>query len=287
MTKRKLKSGLALLLLTAGLNSCVNLKAINNYSSSSSKGIKKFEDINYSFKQHCLTKCQFEAIKNFEIKRDVECNCDSYKTADSVTLLIYASINGYFDGLTNLSNNDLTDYNFDALKKSLTEGDFADIKIDKEQVNAYSKISKLLLKATTDAYRKNKLKKYIEEANEPIQILLKKFQFILQKNLEDELNFKKEKLYAYYTEMNLNLGKTLTEYEKGKATIDYYQQLSDINTKQKQIDAFAKSLTAISDGHQKLYENRNKLTVKELKDLLTQYSSDIQDLISEFNKLKK
>jgi hypothetical protein len=284
MIAKKLKTGLVLLLFVIGLNGCVNLKSVNNYSSSSSKGIKKFEEINYSFSRHCIDKCQFEAIRNFEIKRDIECDCDGYKKADRVTLLIYNSIKGYFDGLTNLSNNDLTDYNFDALNKSLTKGDFGDIKIEKEQEEAYSKISKILLKATTDVYRKKKLKIYIEEANDPLQILLKKFQFITQKNLEDELKFKKERLYAYYKEMNLN--NTLSDYEKGKATMDYYQQLSDINSKQKQIDAFAKSLKAIADGHQKLYDNRNKITAKELKGLLTQYASDIQDLNSEFNKLK-
>lgn len=285
MTKNKLKSGFVLLLLTIGLISCINLKTINDYSASSSKSIKNFEDINYSFEQHCIDKYQFEALRSFEIKRAIECNCDDYKKADSVTLLIYNSIKGYFDGLKNLSNNDLTDYNFDALRKSLTEGGFSNIKIEKEQVDAYSKISNLLLKATTDVYRKKKLKTYIEDANEPLQILLKKFQFIIQKNLEGELNFKKEKLYAYYKEMNLN--NTLSYYEKGKATIDYYQQLSDINAKQKQIDAFAKSLEPISEGHQILYENRNKMTTKELNELLIQYSSDIQDFVSEFNKLKK
>lgn len=285
MTKEKLKIGILLLLLTAGLSSCVNSKSVNDFSSSSSKGIKKFEDINYSFKQHCIDRCQFEAIRKFEIKRETECSCDDYKKADSVTLLIYNSIKGYFDGLTNLSNNDLTDYNFDALNKSLTEGEFGDIKIDKAQVDAYSAISKILLKATTDIYRKNKIKKYVEEANAPIQILLTKFQFILQKNLQDELNFKKEKLYAYYQDMKMN--NTLSEYEKGKATIDYYQQLSDINSKQQQINAFAKSLKSISEGHQKLYDNRNKMSAKELKEMMTGYASNIQDIISEFNKLKK
>lgn len=284
MTKEKLKTGILLLFLTAGLSSCVNLKSVNDFSSSSSKGIKKFEDINYSFKQHCIDRCQFEAIRKFEIKRETECDCDDYKKADSVTLVIYNSIKGYFDGLTNLSNNDLTDYNFDALKKSLNEGKFGDIEIEKTQVDAYSAISNILLKATTDIYRKNKIKEYVEEANAPIQILLTKFQFILQKNLQDELNFKKEKLYAYYQEMKLN--NTLTEYEKGKATIDYYQQLSEINAKQQQINAFTKSLKSISEGHQKLYDNRNKMSAKELKEMMTGYSSNIQDIISEFNKLK-
>lgn len=169
--------------MTAGLSSGVNLKSINDFSSSSSKGIKNFEDINYSFKQHCIDRCQFEAIHKFEIKRDTECNCYDYKKADSITLVIYNSIKGYFDGLANLSNNDLTDYNFDALNKSLTEGEFGDIKIEKTQVDAYSTISKILLKATTDIYSKNKIKKYVDEANAPIQILLAKFQFILQINL--------------------------------------------------------------------------------------------------------
>jgi two-component sensor histidine kinase len=71
------------------------------------------------------------------------------------------------------------------------------------------------------------------------------------------------------------------------ATTDYYQQLLEVTTKQNQIDAFAKSLKSMAEGHQKLYENRNKMQAKEVKELLTGYASDIQDIISEFNKLKK
>lgn len=284
MTKAKLKTGILLVLLTAGLSSCFNLKSVNDFSSSSSEGIKKFEDISYNFNQHCIDRCQFEAIRKFEIKRETECSCDEFKKADSVTLLIYNSINGYFDGLTKLTDNELTNYNLDAVNKSLKEGDFGDIKIEKSQADAYTAISKILLRATTDIYRKNNTKKYVEAANEPIKILLTKFQFILQKNLQDELNFKKEKLYAYYQEMKMN--NTLTDYEKGKATMDYYQQLADVNSKQQQINAFAKSLNSISEGHQKLYDNRDKMSTKELKVMMTGYASDIKNIVSEFNKLK-
>lgn len=284
MTKAKLKTGILLVLLTSGLSSCFNLKSVNDFSSSSSEGIKKFEDISYNFNQHCIDRCQFEAIRKFEIKRETECSCDEFKKADSVTLLIYNSINGYFDGLTKLTDNELTNYNLDAVNKSLKEGDFGDIKIEKSQADAYTAISKILLRATTDIYRKNNTKKYVEAANEPIKILLTKFQFILQKNLQDELNFKKEKLYAYYQEMKMN--NTLTDYEKGKATMDYYQQLSDVNSKQQQINAFAKSLNSISEGHQKLYDNRDKMSTKELKIMMTGYASDIKNIVSEFNKLK-
>lgn len=285
MARKNLLIILTGLFLSIFVYSCVNLRRINDYSSTSLTGIEKFENIDYSFTRHCLDACQLNAIRNFEIKRQEECNCDLYRTADSVTLLIYNAIRGYFSGLTHISNNELTAYDPGALRKALTEGNFGDIKIEKEQVDAYSNIYKILLRATADLYRKKKIKQYIEEANQPIQVLLQKFQFILQKNLEGELNFKMEKLYAYYKEMSLN--GNITDYEKGKATVDYYQQLSNINREKELIDAFAKGLTTVSDGHQKLYDNRNTLTSKEIKGLMKQYASNAQDIITEFNKLKK
>lgn len=285
MAKKNLHIAAIALFVTIVVAGCVNLKQVNDYSVKSVAGIKKFEEINYSFTQHCLDRCQFEAIKKFEIKRVTECNCDVYQAADSVTLLIYNAIAGYFDGLINLSDNELTTYDFDAVKKALTGGNFGDIKIETEEVDAYSNISKILFRATTDLYRRKKIKQYIEDANQPIQVLISKFRFILQKNLEDELNFKKERVFAYYKEMSL--AGNITDYEKGKATIEYYAQLSEISQMQQQIEAFAKGLNHIAGGHQKLYDHRNKLTAKEIKQLIKQYSSDIHDVISEFNKLKK
>ncbi|HOV11862.1 MAG TPA: hypothetical protein PLT47_11635 [Bacteroidales bacterium] len=272
-------------LMALCLSACVNLKSVTDYSTAASAGIKNYEEIDYTFSQHCYERCQFEAIRNFEVKKESDCDCETYQKADSVTLLIYNAIKGYFDGLINLSANELTDYSFDALQTSLTEGNFGKIKIEKEHVEAYGTISKILLKATTDLYRKKKLKVYIEEANEPLQLLLNKFQFIIQNNLEGELSFKKEKLYVYYKEMSLST--TLTDYEKGKGIIDYYRQLSEIDAKQKQIDAYAKSIKIIAEGHQKLFDNRNKMTIKELQELLSSYTSNIKDIISEFKKLKK
>ncbi len=285
MPRRNLPLILTTLFLSIGIYSCVSLRQINEYSSTSLAGIEKFENIDYTFTRHCLDACLFNAMRNFEIKREEECNCDLYKTADSVTLLIYNAIRGYFSGLAHISNNELTAYDPGALQKALTEGNFWDIKIEKEHVDAYTNIYTILLRATADLYRKKKIKQYIEEANQPIQVLIQKFQFILQKNLEGELNFKMEKLYAYYKEMSLN--ENITDYEKGKATVDYYQQLSAITREKDLIDAFAKSLTTISDGHQKLYDNRNKLTSKEIKELMKQYASNVQDITTEFNKLKK
>ena len=263
---------------------CVTLKPVSDFSASSVNGIMKFEEINYSFQQHCLDRCAFEAIRTFEIKRDTECDCKDYKKADQITGQIYNTLKSYFTGLSNLSDNKLTSFNFKSLENSLIKGEFGKILIEDEHVKSYTNLSGIILRATTDLYRRKMISKYVEEANSHVQILLEKFQFIIQQNLRDELDFRKARLYDYY--MEIKKGNTLSDYEKGKAAGDYWQQISDILSKQEQIDAFAGSLTTIAEGHQKLYENRNKMSAKELAVELAGYACDIQDIISEFNKFK-
>jgi len=285
MKKYSAKNLFIVFVILALLSSCTSLRAVNNFSSVSSTGLSKFEEIPNSFTRHCLERCVSENIRKLEIKRTADCDCSNYQKADSVTLLIYLSIRGYFEGLTDVSANDLTHYKLDDLSASLTAGTFGDIKIDQQQADAYKMVSTILLDAVTGNYRKNKIKKYVGEANQPLQVLLNKFQFILQQNLEGELNFKKEKLYAYYRELLLN--DALNDYEKEKAATEYYEALSAVNEEQHRIDLFANSLQDIAEGHQKIYDNRNKMTGKELSDSLIVYQSAISDAVSQFNKLKK
>jgi len=262
---------------------CVTLKPVSDFSSASVNGIMKFEEITYSFYQNCLDRCAFDAMRTFEIERDTECDCRDYKKADQVTRQIYNGLKSYFKGLSDLSANKLTSYNFKSLENSLIKGDFGKISIEDEHVKAFSSLSGIVLRSTTDLYRRNMIKKYVEEANVHVQVLLEKFQFIIQENLKEELDFRKERLYEYYTE--IKLGNTLSEYEKGKAAGDYWQQISAILSKQDQMIVFARSLTTISEGHQWLYDHRNKMSARELAAELAGYICDIQDIISEFNKL--
>ncbi len=280
-----IKKIFVVLLVSVAIVSCTtSLHAVNDFASVSSTDLSNFEEIPNSFTQYCLDRCVSESVRKLEITRSLDCDCSSYQKADSVTLLIYLSIRGYFNGLTAISDNNLTHYKMDPLSASLTAGTFGNIKIEKQQVDAYSVLAKILLDAVTGDYRKNKIKNYVEQANTPIQVLLDKFQFILQTNLEGELNFGKEKLYAFHKELLLN--DALNNYEKEKAATDYYQQLSAINQQQERIDVFAKSLKNIAAGHQKIYDNRNKMTDKELKDSLVVYQSAISNAVSQFNKLK-
>ena len=269
--------------------SCVNLKTVSSFSATSLKSLENFEDINFSFGQFCTDRCQFEAIRKFEINKELKCNCTVYESADSVTLLIYNSLRGYFDGLTKIAAGDLTEYNFDALKKALNEGTFGAVTISKEEVNAYTAISKILLKVTTDIYRKNRIAKYIEEANPPVQVLLNKLGTIVHGNMEELMEFKKLANFTYSTQfLDTMLYKDhLNHYEKAGILRAYYQHNSEIELQKKQIETFSKSLATIAQGHQKLFDNRNRLTATEVRELLIGYTSNLREIETEINKLKK
>jgi len=284
MTKLYLKISLSIFFLTVVLSSCVNLKHVNDFSTSSLKSVKNFEAIDYSFKQNCLDKCQDQNIKKLVLIPQ-ECNCEADEKADSITFLIYNAVRGYLDGLTNLSNNNLTTYKMDPLTKALTKSDLAAIKVEKAQVEAYSNISNVLLNAFANKYRKHKIKEYVKAANEPFQVLIRFLDFNLSSNLADKLNVQKLRIREDY--LKLIKDSTLSSLEKRKTIEEYYHRLDLIEAKQQTLNTYSKALKKTAGGHQNLADNIDKLNIYEIKEQLTQDASDIQDMISEFNKIPK
>src|SRR5690606_27253732 len=112
------------------MGGCVNLKAVQDFSSVSMTSLQNFEEIDYTFLDHCIDRCEDEAIRKFEFQRALECSCDLYAKADSITQLMYQTVGGYFEGLGSLSQNELTAYSTDALIGSLTAEELGPIKID-------------------------------------------------------------------------------------------------------------------------------------------------------------
>lgn len=282
--KKNIKQFGFVLMIFIALSSCVNLKHVNEFSSTSLESIKTFEELNYSFKQSCIDKCISDNINNLKIDSK-ECDCRMDKVADSITLKIYGSINGYFGGLAKLSDNQLTSYKTENLENALTEGDFGPIKIEKEQVESYSKISKILIRAFTDTHRKSKLKEYIKDANKPVKELIEFLDYNISKNLKGKLDIKKERVKADY--FDLIKDNSLSTFEKRNTVSEYYSEINEINNQQKKLETYSKSLNKISKGHQQLFDNIDKLSVKEIKQSLFQYASEIKSIISEFKKIEK
>jgi len=257
--------------------SCTDLAHVHRFAESGRKEMATGNAMTYNFNQACLDRCRLNAMRAFDIKREESCNCKLYDEADAVTSKIEKALGKYFTALARLSDDELTNYNVDPLADALAEGQFGSVTIEKKQSQAYASIAQILLKATTDAYRRKKTKDYIAAGNEPVQVLLSKLQFILNANLATELDFKKESLYAYYSE--LRQSKNLSDYERGEAVKTYYDQLNQASRQKAGILKYAKALERTAAAHQQLYDNRNKLTVAQIRSLLQEYTDDINGIL--------
>ena len=264
--------------------SCVDLAHVHHYALISENEMGRVIGAGYDFKQACEDRCQMNAMRNFDIQRGDQCDCKLFTEADQSMRKIERSVRKYFAGLKNLSDDALTNYKVDPVADAIKEGQYGTVTIEKKQVQAYASIAKVLLKASTDAYRRNKIKEYIIEANAPLQDLMEKLVFILRNNLATELDFRKESLYAYY--MELKQSKNLSDYEKGKAVNDYFAGIDDATRKKTRILNYAKAVEKIATAHDELYKNRDKLTEQMFRSLLSEYTNNVEEIMESVDDLK-
>jgi hypothetical protein len=272
-----------LIVFLVSLFGCISLQPVSELSDKSLKSLAIYEEMPISYNGFCEERCQFSLIRRNLILRDtaINCDCSLFSDADKATTKVYRTLAAYFKSLGAISEGDLTTIDTKSLNEALVEGKFGSLTIDKNTVTAYSGLGRLVTQAFTEGYRKQKIRQVIETGNPHIQTLVGLFKTSVA-NLVMELNFQKERNFTLHSEL---LMEKLTGYDKVKLTSDYYREVDSILLKQQQLNTFSKSLTVIANGHQKLFDNRNKLTVKEIRSILGEYSADLQDLIADFKKL--
>ncbi|TNF42397.1 MAG: hypothetical protein EP311_05350 [Cytophagales bacterium] len=282
-TFRKILPGFIFPLLLA---SCVSLKGVREFAGTATANVAHYNELGYSFLDHCEDRCRDEAIRTLDIQLELSCSCDLYSKADSVTGIFYTTIYDYLKGLGELAGKDLTSYQTDRVFEALSAEQYGPVSINESEAGAYAALSNLLSDVALTGFRKKKIAQYLEEADAPLQTLLGKFQMLISKDLKGELRFKKARLYSQYKDMMM--GRTLdSDFENQSAVRTYYLSLKEIEKKEKLLDVYARSLNEIAKGHQKLYDERNQLSLKELTQSLLGYSEEIQKLYQEFNQLNR
>ncbi len=254
-------------------SSCVNLKHVTEFSKSAVESVETFETLSSSFSQTCLEDCQSKNIAALNIHQ-TDCDCSQNEEADRVTALIYHGLQGYFYALTNISDNQLTNYQTDGLTNSITSGNFGSIQVNEADVKSYSNIITLVGRAFTDGYRRNKIKTYISNANQPVQDLLHFLDLNLAGNLKNKLEVQKSSLKNYY--FDLVRDKKLSTYERTKFAEDYFSRIQEIERQQNELAAYSKILNSIAEGHASLNSEVEKLSDTELKVALAKYGSQLK-----------
>lgn len=266
--------------------SCSSLKYVSGYSATSLAALQNFENLGYSFNKACKDKCLDEQLDEQKLFAD-NCLCRPENQADSVMLAMFSVITFYIEGLNKLSGNKLTSYNYEDLANNITAGKIGNIAISDKQAAAFQKIATTLTNAVTSQFRKKKLKQYIADANEPLQVMIDALQFNLVSNLGGRLNTQQERLRVYTFDLFKN--NSLSAYEKKLIIEQYNSSLTEVETIRKRITLLSLQLGTIAKAHDDLNKNRYHLKDNNLNlaGKLAGYSATLSKLITEFNTLKK
>jgi len=164
------------------LSSCVNLEHIKQFAETSTE-INTYNQLvdDYVSYPDRIASLQPESQKPAleKIKQDRLCQKNGFKALHQVA-------SEYMTALGKLASDEVVTY--DAELNSFTKTVSSSRIVKPETVAASGKISKILLKAFTDQWRKNKLKKIIEQSNTDFQNLIEGLKFITEKGFMNELD---------------------------------------------------------------------------------------------------
>lgn len=195
-------------------------------------------------------------------------------------LLYHTLIEEYMDALGRLAADEVVVYDkeLDALGNAIEEKKFADAK----EAGAFAAIAKVLVKGATDRWRQKQLKELIATSNESFQVVVSSLRVIVEKGFAGDLLDEKAGIQSHY--------RTLIRDSRDKAGIAALEEwrdlhLAGVDTRAKVIESYAKILTKIGEGHQKLYDGRNDLSKELLIRDMNRYSKDLKLLFNTIRTL--
>jgi hypothetical protein len=264
-------------LLVLMLCSCANLGSIKEFSaiSSDSAGYTALTE-EYATSPERLKKYTLEAN---EAQRTILTNQASERRAQVEKLrLFHKAVSAYMSALAELSSDELVSYDDDIAK--LTSEAVAGGFLDDREVNSVNQISGLIARAATDNYRQRKLKVVLREANAPLQALLSTMESLIRA-YGSSLRNEKAAVSSYYRAL---IATARDEKQSAYAEELWLKSQAESERLDSRISAatgYSKTISNISSAHQKLFDERNRVSDKEVQRQIREYSSRIREAYKE------
>ncbi|MEI7825610.1 MAG: hypothetical protein WCI01_09940 [Chlorobiaceae bacterium] len=267
MLRKKRLVALMSLGITLLTSSCTNLTPLQEWSKTSLEALQlnelvaTYSDTPHRLERYDPSQSQFYAEQTAE------------RTIQAEALKkILAVVSDYLGTLTTLSADGTVDYTqqteglkseISNLNSKLPEGK----QISKNTLGAVGSIVKTVLGAATQAYQAKQVSHVIEQANAPIQQILKgELREIVDTDFRRDLKIESIQINGYYS----HLGEEGHPSKAAQEAVSEWKEmrLEQNSARMKAVTAYLKVLDNISTGHQKLFDNRHKLDDKQLiKDL--------------------
>ncbi len=283
------------------VQSCIDLKNIHSFATTSGSTLESVSDNEYSFTSSFLKYNISEQFFNLSIEetRDNKfklpvvaidtAQLEIMQGADNTIALLVSSLQAYLAGLAKLSDQDLVNYDFTPVGESLKKNQPALQKagVSADDVDASLKIAKVATDGIVGRYREKVLRKVIIDYNKNFQNTTKalgKALTLLSLNIDADIELLKSRYIKFLANPNLPIEKKF-EWRK-----EYSDELSNLEKKrvilEKQIDAVS-ALGLAHDSIAAELSKDSKLDSKTVIALLRQHSAEIRTIHSSFKQLLK
>jgi hypothetical protein len=279
-------AGLAMLVF--GSASCVDTSAVKRFAAVSATAGDQFEQVADDLPASCFRQHSYFALADSQIilddiREQAEADCDEYSAlARRLTGANKVLVN-YLKALGKLAEDKLVVYD-----KRID--DFADAlddtgMFDSEKIKAVQGLSSVLTNAVAGEWRRKELKRAIEEANPDLQVLVDLLSGVIDEDYARLLDVESEAAKHYY----LGQIKEHGEGEPLTVTLVFEKWREEdvaLDEKRNAATLTVKILDKIARGHQKLYENRDQLGSKQIRNLLLEYTVVLEDLVEDYERLR-
>ena len=202
------------------------------------------------------------------------------RAAQKTSLLLRQSIiETYMKSLGRLAANEVVD-NTEELAQ-LSAALESQTPTTPKEAEAFKKIAGIVATVAVKRWRQDQLQNLIEQANTPIQQVLETLHRIVSDGFGGDLQTEDAAIQNYYMTLIME-----SQDPAGKAALAEWKDLrmSQVHERSEAVQIYGKVLDQIADGHQRLFDQRQNLTKKEV---LQQVGKSVKDLRSLLETIKK
>lgn len=151
-----------------------------------------------------------------------------------------------------------------------------------QETEAYQKIAGTLAKVASDRWRQRQLRDLIEQSNPPVQRILGSLQQIVSDGFGGDLQTEEAAIKNYYSTLIME-----SQDPAGKAALAEWKELrtSRLQERSQALQTYRTVLGKISEGHQRLFEQRQELNNKQVIQQITHSVKDLRSLLETIKKL--
>jgi hypothetical protein len=271
-------ASLAGLMLVAG---CADLKAIRTFADTAADSAG-YTSLSADYPKSIERQKRYQDDR-YQSQLDRELR--SRQAQQPALLGLHKGIEEYIRALGALASDELVSY--DASLDSLAADIRATKLIDDAKADAFAALTKRTAKAATEMYRRRKLKRLIADANGSFQIVVGALIDIVGRDFVSSLDNESVAADKYYREIVAIAEKAPPQQASVELLKERWQEKTDaLKAKKEACVLYVEVLKKIGNGHQLLFDNRDRLSSGQLRESIHAHAKSVKELYRTMKDLR-